>query len=159
MADKSNKLQNEELKTNAGNKKLLFEFIRYAAVGGISALFDMGALWLFTEFVFDGRNFGFPLAVSVTVGFIVGLIVNYLLSALVVFTSREQKKKSRSLRTFLIYAAVGVIGYGLTQALMHIGMMFVSREGVWYLVLNVFVRCVVLIWNYAGRKIFVYKGK
>ena len=88
-----------------------------------------------------------------------GLIVNYLLSSLIVFTTHEQKNKSKSLKAFLIYAAVGVIGYLLTQGLMHLGMIFVSKDGIWYLVLNMFVKGVVLIWNYLGRKIFVYHGK
>ncbi|MBQ8140433.1 MAG: GtrA family protein [Clostridia bacterium] len=140
-------------------KRLLLEFFKYAVVGGISAIADMGVLWAFTEFVFDGKNTGFPLACSVTAGFAVGLIINYLLSTLMVFTSGEQKKKSRSVKAFLIYAAVGVIGYLLTQLLMHAGMIFVSKEGIWYLVLNVFVKGIVLIWNYLGRKIFVYHGK
>ena len=140
-------------------KKLLLEFVRYAIVGGISALADMGVLWAVTEFVFDGDNVGFSLACSITAGFVVGLIVNYLLSALMVFTSKEQKAKSKSVKAFLIYTAVGVIGYLLTQALMHIGMNFVSKEGVWYLVLNLFVKGIVLIWNYLGRKVFVYRGK
>lgn len=149
----------QENKVLDPRKRLILEFLRYAVVGGISAIVDMGVLWLVTEFVFGGKNTGFPLTVSVTAGFCVGLIVNYLLSALVVFTSKEQKTKSKSLKAFLIYAAVGVIGYGLTQLLMHLGMLFVSKEGIWYLVLNVFVKGVVLIWNYLGRKIFVYKGK
>ncbi|MBE6596829.1 MAG: GtrA family protein [Ruminococcaceae bacterium] len=151
---------NHENNTAASSKKsLIFEFLRYAVVGGISALIDMGVLWLFTEFVFDGKNTGFPLTCSVTAGFVAGLIVNYLLSSLVVFTTHEQKNKSKSLKAFLIYAAVGVIGYLLTQGLMHLGMIFVSKDGIWYLVLNMFVKGVVLIWNYLGRKIFVYHGK
>ncbi|MBO5415823.1 MAG: GtrA family protein [Clostridia bacterium] len=161
----SNKTDTEAVKdetpVNAGDgrKKLIFEFLRYAVVGGISAVVDMGVLGVVTELVFDGKKTGIPLFVSVTAGFIVGLIVNYLLSALVVFTTKEQKQKSRSVKSFLIYAVVGVVGYFLTQALMHLGMIFVSKEGVWYLVLNVFVKGVVLIWNYLGRKIFVYRGK
>ena len=96
--------------TAQSRRQLIFEFLRYAAVGGVSAIVDMGVLWAFTEFVFDGKNFGYPLAVSITAGFVAGLIVNYLLSAILVFTTREQKKRSRSLRSFLLYALVGVIG-------------------------------------------------
>ena len=140
-------------------KKVIFEFLRYAVVGGISALVDMGVLWGFTEFVFDGRNTGIPLAISVAAGFAVGLLFNYLLSMLFVFTTREQRQRGRGAAAFFTYAAVGLVGLGLTEGLMHLGMLFVSREGLWYLVLNLFVKGVVLIWNYLGRKVFVYRGK
>ncbi len=139
--------------------KNLWEAFRYAIVGGISALADMGVLFLLTELVFDGKNTGLPLAVSVAGGFIVGLIVNYLLSQLFVFNSESQREKGKTARAFLIYAAVGIIGFALTELLMHIGMIFVPEAGLWYLLLNCFVKGVVLIWNYIGRKIFVYKGE
>ena len=144
---------------NRNLKRTLFEFLRYAIVGGFSALVDMGVLWAVTEFLFDGQNTGIPLAISVAAGFAVGLLVNYLLSMLFVFTTGEQKQKSRGIFAFLTYAAVGLIGLGLTEGLMHLGMLFVSTEGLWYLVLNLFVKGVVLIWYYLGRKIFVYHGK
>lgn len=147
------KLQKNEL------RKTILEFLRYAVVGGISALIDMGVLWMVTEFVFDGKNTGFPLAISVAAGFVVGLTVNYLLSRLFVFTTGEQKERSRGALAFLTYAAVGAVGFVLTEGLMHLGMLFVSTEGLWYLVLNLFVKGVVLIWNYLGRKLFVYRGK
>lgn len=150
---------NDKSSQTAGKKALLFEFLRYAVVGGISAVADMAVLWAVTEFVFDGKNTGLPLTVSVSAGFVVGLIVNYLLSNLFVFTAGEQKKKGRTTKAFLIYAAVGVIGYFLTQALMHLGMTFVSKEGLAYLILNVFVKGIVLVWNYLGRKILVYRGE
>jgi putative flippase GtrA len=137
----------------------LTEFIKYAFVGGFSALVDMAVLYCFTEFVFESQKTGLALTVSVAAGFFVGLAVNYFLSLVFVFTSAEQKSKGRKLSSFLIYAAVGIIGLGLTEGLMHLGMRFVSREGFWYLLLNCFVKGVVLIWNYIGRKIFVYKGK
>ena len=77
-----------------------------------------------------------------------------------VFTNEKQKEKNKKKsKTFIIFAIVGVIGLGLTELLMHLGMMFVSKEGFWYIVLSCFVKGIVLLWNYAGRKIFVYKGE
>ena len=140
-------------------KKNLFEFLRYVLVGGVSALIDMGVLFLLTEFVFGGQKSGLALTVSVAGGFLVGLISNYLLSLLFVFTTDSQREKGKSAFAFLIYATVGLVGFGLTEGLMHLGMIFVSHEGLWYIVLNCFVKGVVLIWNYLGRKIFVYKGE
>lgn len=143
---------------NEQTKKNLFEFLRYAVVGGISAIVDMAVLWAFTELVFDGVNTGWQLAVSVALGFAVGLAVNYGLSILFVFIADDQKEQGKNAKAFIIYLIVGIIGFGLTELLMFLGMLFVPTKGLWYLVLNVFVKGVVLIWNYIGRKIFVYHG-
>lgn len=140
-------------------KNNIFEFIRYIFVGGISALVDMGVLYIMTEFAFDGKKDGIALTLSVAAGFVFGLVVNYLLSQLFVFTSKEQREKGKKASAFFIYAIVGLIGFVLTELLMHIGMLFVSHEGLWYILLNCFVKGVVLIWNYVGRKIFVYRGE
>jgi putative flippase GtrA len=140
-------------------KNNIFEFIRYIFVGGISALVDMGVLYIMTEFAFDGKKDGIALTLSVATGFVFGLIVNYLLSQLFVFTSKEQREKGKKASAFFIYAVVGLIGFVLTELLMHIGLLFVSHEGLWYILLNCFVKGVVLIWNYVGRKIFVYRGE
>ena len=139
--------------------KNLWEAFRYAIVGGVSALADMGVLFLLTEYAFGGKNTGLALFLSVAGGFAVGLAVNYILSQLFVFNTKTQREKGKTARAFFIYAAVGIIGFGLTELLMHIGMLFVSEKGLWYLLLNCFVKGIVLIWNYIGRKIFVYKGE
>jgi len=108
------------------------------------------------------RIVSFPsglVAISVAAGFIIGLAVNFILSNIFVFNDAEQKEKGKTAGAFLIYAAVGVIGFGLTEVLTLLGTMIIGDEGLWYLALTVVVKGIVLIWNYIGRKIFVYKGK
>lgn len=140
------------------SRSLILEFLRYAVVGGISALADMGALALMTELVFDGKNTGLALFVSVAVGFLVGLTLNYALSIAFVFIRAEQRERGRGLVPYLLYAAVGLIGFGMTEGLMHLGMLVVPTAGLWYLLLNGGVKCVVLVWNYVGRKLLVYRS-
>ena len=72
---------------------------------------------------------------------------------------KEQKEKGKTAGAFLIYALVGVIGFALTEGLTILGTLLIGEGGFWYLVLTCFVKGAVLIWNYIGRKIFVYKGK
>ena len=79
------------------------------------------------------------------------------LSQLFVFTTSEQRQRGKTARAFLIYAAVGAVGFLLTELLMYLGMLFVSDEGFWYLALNVAVKGIVLIWNYIGA--YVVQGK
>ena len=142
------------------NKKLLFEFLRYAVVGGVSAVIDMAVNYAVLFYLLGGtKDDKVLVAVSVAAGFVVGLLVNFILSNIFVFKEKEQKEKGKTVGAFLIYALVGVIGFGLTELLTILGTHFIGDGGIWYLVLTCFVKGVVLIWNYVGRKIFVYKGE
>ena len=71
----------------------------------------------------------------------------------------QQKEKGKTVGAFLIYAAVGIIGYFLTVGLTLLGTRFIGEEGIWYLLMTAVVKGIVLVWNYLGRKIFVYRGK
>ncbi|MBO4838782.1 MAG: GtrA family protein [Lachnospiraceae bacterium] len=142
------------------NKDNLKEFLRYVIIGGVSALIDMGVNYVTLYYIFHAtKDDKLPVAVSVTAGFIVGLVVNYILSNVFVFRKPEQKKKGKTVGAFLIYAAVGVIGYFLTVGLTLLGTRFIGEEGIWYLIMTAVVKGIVLVWNYLGRKIFVYRGK
>ena len=142
------------------NKKLIFEFLRYAVVGGISAVVDMGVNFAMLFYVLGGSKDDKGLvAISVALGFAVGLAVNFILSNIFVFNEKEQKEKGKTAGAFLIYALVGVVGFALTEGLTILGTLLIGEGGFWYLVLTCFVKGAVLIWNYIGRKIFVYKGK
>ena len=144
----------------AKNKKLILEFLRYAVVGGISAVIDMAVNFVVLFYLLGGdKNDSELVAISVAAGFAVGLAVNFILSNLFVFKEKEQREKGRSAKAFLIYALVGVIGFALTEVLTILGTLVIGDGGVWYLILTCFVKGVVLIWNYVGRKIFVYRGK
>lgn len=141
-------------------KKLLLEFLRYAIVGGVSAIVDMAVNFAVLFYMLGGTKDDKGLvAISVAAGFVVGLAVNFLLSNIFVFNEKEQKEKGRTVGAFLIYALVGIIGFGLTEGLTILGTYFIGNEGIWYLVLTCFVKGIVLIWNYVGRKIFVYRGQ
>ncbi len=142
------------------DKKTVFEFLRYVIVGGVSAVIDMAVNYAMLYYILGGdKDDKLFVAISVTAGFVVGIIINYILSNLFVFRTDEQKQKGRNLVAFLIYVAVGVIGYGLTVGLTLLGTLVIGKAGIWYLLMTCVVKGVVLIWNYIGRKIFVYKGK
>lgn len=142
------------------NKKLIFEFLRYVVVGGISAVVDMGVNFVLLFYVLGGTKDDKGLvAISVAAGFAVGLLVNFILSNIFVFNEKEQKEKGQTTKAFLIYALVGVIGFALTELLTILGTLVIGDGGIWYLVLTCLVKGIVLVWNYIGRKIFVYKGE
>jgi putative flippase GtrA len=137
---------------------LLFEFLRYCVVGGIAFVVDTGVLVFFREIVFNKNESAAVMAKSVAAGFIAGLIVNYILSMLVVFRTPGQQKKGKTVRAFVIFAVVGLVGLGLTELFMYLGVKIVGPAGLWYILVKCFVTAIVLVWNYIGRKIFVFKG-
>lgn len=141
-------------------KRLITEFLRYAVVGGISFLADLGVMTLAKELLFKTEEgFGIGLALCVALGFVSGLAVNYLLSCAFVFRSAEQRTLGRGIVPFLLYTAVGVIGFFLTELGMYLGVSLIGSEGFRYALVKCVVAGLVLVWNYVGRKIFVYKGK
>ena len=142
------------------HRGLIFELLRYCIVGGVAAVVDMAANFAVLYYLLGGsKDDEIKVAIAVTAGFVVGLIVNYVLSNLFVFRKAEQQEKGRTVKAFLIYAAVGVIGYFLSVGLTLLGTRLIGGEGLWYLLLTCFVKLVVLLWNYLGRKVFVYHGK
>ena len=141
-------------------RDLIFEILRYCVVGGIAAVADMAANYVMLYYVLSAsKDVSWAVAVSVTVGFIVGLTTNYILSNIFVFNKESQKKNGRSVKAFLIYVAVGIVGYFISVGLTLLGTRFIADTGIWYLVLTCFVKVIVLAWNYVGRKILVYKGQ
>ena len=142
------------------NKSLIMEFIRYAIVGGVSAAVDMAVNYLMLFYILGGTKDDRGLvAAAVAAGFVFGLTTNFILSNIFVFKSAEQKESGKTAKGFLIYAAVGFSGFLITELCTILGTLVIGEGGIWYLALTLLVKTVVLVWNYVGRKIFVYKGK
>ena len=132
---------------------LFWEFFRYAVVGGIAFLADYGTLFLFLT----GET-PWELFISTAAGFIVGLIVNYVLSLTFVFRRKDNRGSGKSVAAFLIFTVVGVIGLGLTELIMYLGTELLHIS---YLIVKIAAAAIVLVWNYVGRKVLIFdrKGK
>lgn len=135
------------------HKGFIFEFLRYCIVGGISFLVDFGLLSVFYHFVFNETG-KFSLGISTAIGFIGGLIVNYILSIVFVFLNAKEEKKGQDFKSFMIFAIVGVIGLVLTELGMHLGVHVLLWN---YMIVKIIVTALVLIWNYGMRKILIFK--
>lgn len=140
-------------------KNLIGEFLRYVLVGGVCFLIDAGSMTGCKELFFRDHCTEGQMALCVAVGFLLGLTGNYLLSNVFVFRSADQKKQGWKVSAFLIYALIGLIGLGITEAGMWLGVKLVGSEGLWYVLVKCVMAGIVLIWNYIGRKIFVYRGQ
>lgn len=132
--------------------RLICEFLRYAVVGGIAFLTDFGALVASQELFF--RQFPWGVYAATVVGFMVGLAVNYFLSLVFVFTSAKDKGKGRSVGAFLVFGVIGLVGLGLTEVGMWIGIELLRWN---YMIVKFFVTGGVLMWNYLGRKLIIFR--
>lgn len=163
-----NNEDNPAEKPKQSKKQLIKELLRYCVAGGAAFVFDTATLWLFNEHIlpymgradFLGIELDWRLALATTLGFIVGITVNYLISIWFVFTTEKQKERGRNVKAFLLFALVGFIGYLLTVGGVQLGCwMFNVYEGFGSLLVRAVVAGIVMMWNYIGRKILVYKGE
>lgn len=120
----------------------LIQFIRYLFVGGLAAIVNIGSLYIFTDV------FHIYYLFSNVIAFILGLVVNYILSKKFVF--QDNVKYSRS-KEFLIYALIGVIGLFLDTLIMGI---MTSTFKIYYMLSKIISTLLVFVWNFVARKIF-----
>jgi putative flippase GtrA len=137
-----------------GNIKIIFreqtddglvQLFRYVFVGGFAFVADWGTMVL-------GVMAGMNEYVAVAVAFIVGLIVNFILSKWLVF--QEKSEKTNAVGEFIAYGVIGVQGLLFTELLM-----FVQLEwlGIHYMIAKVIAAAIVLLWNFIARKVLLYQ--
>lgn len=147
-------------------KELIGEFLRYIVVGGIAFVVDFGIFTLLRETLYRGRADNTAVLVATAAGFVAGLVVNYILSMVMVFRKESQQKQGKTLKAVLIFVAVGLVGLVITELLQWLGESYflttslgTSLGGLGKYAVRLCVTAIVLVWNYAGRKIFVFKGE
>ncbi|HEX2947188.1 MAG TPA: GtrA family protein [Clostridia bacterium] len=133
--------------------KLLQEFGRYILVGGTAFIVDMSLLYIFKNYVFHDFTY-WGVYFSTAIGFIGGLVYNYILSLTFVFTSAKEQNKGKNVGAFVVFLLIGVSGLLLTELGMYAGVQLI---GIHYLITKVLVAGFVLIWNYGLRKILLFK--
>lgn len=122
----------------------LLQLFRYTFVGGFAFIVDFGLLYVLTEFA------GFHYLVSATLSFVVGLVVNYLLSKVWVFTQSTYSNKRVE---FLLFAVIGVIGLGIN----NVSIWFLSDViGLWYMLSKAITTVVTYLWNFFARKYILF---
>ena len=126
------------------------EFMRYVVVGGSAFILDFGTMCLFKEIVFRGEH----LFIAVFIGYLIGLIYNFLLSNWYVFKNGFEKIKGKEITSFIIFAIIGIVGLGLTEVLMYL---FVNILALWYIFAKILSAGIVLFWNYIARKLIIYR--
>ena len=154
-------------------KELFWEIFRFLLVGGTATVVDYAVFYLFRqgllpETLFDGGVWNvISLIIATAFGFCAGLVVNWILSVKFVFRAVKNKEEAHSKKGFAIFSVIGLIGLGLTELgmllLVHI-FPTITLFGVTEFLLpweewlaKIIMTCIVLVFNYVGRKIFVFK--
>jgi len=120
-------------------KLLHCRIFRYAIVGGIAFIADVGILYGLTSFLKINYLF------SAVGGFAIGLIINYLLSLRFVFADLEIRSKW----TFEIFLTIGIVGLVLNELILGL---FTEYLGFYYLYSKMISVLIVFLWNYGARK-------
>ncbi len=125
--------------------RLLVQFVRYFFVGGFAFIVDFGLLYILTEYA------GLHYLLSATLSFISGLLVNYIISCIWVFSNSKFKNR---LVEFLFFAAIGVVGLLLNDALIWL---FTDCIGTHYMFSKIVAAAIVYLWNFFARKYLVFR--
>ena len=154
-------------------KELFLEIIRFLIVGGTATLVDYAVFWLFDGVLFpclsvSGGDTAF-LVLATALGFCAGLFVNWTLSVRFVFLAVKDKAETRSKKAFGVFALIGLIGLMITEigvvalvaifptvTLFGTTALFNTAWEKWFA--KAIMTALVLVWNYLGRKIFVFRG-
>lgn len=84
-------------------------------------------------------------------GFLLGLIVVYIICNLWVFSNRQMKQSP--VKEFAIFVIIGLLGLSLTHLLMWL---FVEQCSFEAAMAKCFTAAIVLLWNYGARKVIIY---
>ena len=129
------------------------QFFRYLYVGGAATVVDWGSSTLFFHFLFGEK---YAVAAN-TIGFILGLITNFLISTVWVFDESNVKNK---LAEFLSFAAIGVVGLLMTVGITALFEAKLADVTHWYqLIAKVISTGVSFFWNFFARKYLLYNNK
>ena len=124
--------------------KLIKQILKFGVVGGIAFLIDYSLLYILTEYA------KIPVLYSSVISFSVSVIFNYILSTKWVFTTKEKQ----TLKDFIIFVLLSIIGLGINQLIMYLG---VDKLNIYYMIVKLFATAVVMVYNFISRKIIIEK--
>lgn len=124
--------------------KLFKQLFRFGVVGFTAFLIDAGVLYVLTEYLHVYY------LVSSVISFIVSLAYNYVLSIFWVF----DVKKKQTYKEVLLFAILSVIGLGVNQLVMYLG---VDLLNIHYMLCKIITTIIVMVYNFITRKIFIEK--
>lgn len=135
---------------------IIWEIFRFLLVGGLATAFDWGVCLLVEHLMPDiiVGEWHIEKAIATTCGFIVGLIINYVLSILFVYKNKKDEQEGKSVKDFIVFALIGVFTLGIS----YLGIYLMSDLMKWpYIIARAIMTAIGLVINYIGRKILIFK--
>lgn len=139
---------------------LIWEIFRFAIVGLVAAVFDF-ALSYIVQFIFFSDNDAFYVTfVATSCGFIIGVIINYLMSTFMVYKA-SKTKTGKTLKGILLFLGLAVIGLFIGIGIQYFlyDFLFLSKGITFFSYpIDFIIRTlIVMVYNYISRKILIYK--
>lgn len=132
---------------NVHSDKLSRQLFVYGIVGGLAFVADYGSLWVLTEYCH------LHYLVSAALAFIIGLMVNYILSTAWVFTERRY---NNIILEIILFSIIGIIGLLFNELLIYFIVEFLSMH---YMFGKIVSTIVVFFWNFFARKYLLFHKK
>ncbi len=120
------------------------QFFRYLFAGGISFIVDSILMLLMTEY------FHIYYLISTSIGFLLGLVVNYILSIYWVFYKRSIDKLYIEI---IIFSFIAVIGLFLNGFFVWFFTEYVHFH---YFISKIFAAVIVFSWNFSVKKLILF---
>ena len=139
---------------------LFWEIFRFAIVGLVAAVFDFLFCYLVQFLAFGGRTDWYVTLLSTACGFLVGVVINYVLSTYMVYRNAKTKtsRTAKGILLFFLLSVLGLlIGMGLQYLLYDYLFLQAKVSFLSYPVDFVIRTLVVMVFNYVTRKLFVYR--
>ncbi len=147
-------------------KKLIEQIMRFGVVGVICFLID----WLIGLAIvkigvasLGDETFSMFSQIGSTCGFIISVVVNYILSFKFVFERKEDLNRKAE---FVIFVVLSVIGLGINQLIIYLCTVPLYNSVMWfhqfsygllYTAAKVLATAIVMVYNFVTRKIFLEK--
>ena len=139
---------------------LFWELFRFAIVGLVAAVFDFITCFLFQFVIFKGNEAGYVTIISTIAGFVIGVIINYLMSTYMVYKASKStfSKSVMGIVVFVVLSAIGLgIGIGI-QYLLYDFLYLQKDISVFSYPVDFVIRTlIVMVYNYISRKLFIYR--
>lgn len=157
------------------------ELVRFLITGLICAVADFLVTSLFLM-ILKGALRPVQSALSLLAGFLVGVILNYLLSTYWVFRGKQKENVTKSAKFIVLFVVFSAVAYGLSYGTYELCRIFfdaflqadINSIGIdyllrftfwgnyvfWLFVLAFFLKTLIgLVWNYFTRKNILYKNE
>jgi putative flippase GtrA len=142
------------------SNSLFWEIFRFAIVGLVAAIFDFTVGYLIQFVAFSGNTSGYVTPLSTAGGFIIGVIINYLMSTYMVYkaSSTNFSKTFKGIAFFVILSTVGMLlGIGIQYLCYDFFNLKLGLTGFSYPLVFIIRTLIVMVYNYITRKLFIFK--